>query len=100
MEQLLVKIWAEVLKIERIGVHDNFFDLGGHSLLATQVVSRVGGVFHVETPLRTLFEHPTIAALAVQVAAIQVKTLAQEEMTDLLAEVESLSDEEVQRLAS
>jgi acyl carrier protein len=100
MEQLLVKIWVEVLKVEKIGVHDNFFDLGGHSLLATQVTSRLGGAFHVEVPLRVLFEHPTIAGLAVQVAAIQVKTLAQEEMADLLSEVESLSDKEMQKLAN
>lgn len=99
MEQLLVKIWAEVLKIEKIGVHDNFFDLGGHSLLATQVMSRAGGAFHVEIPLRMLFEHPTIASLAVQIVEIQVKTVDQEEMADLISEVESLSDEEVQKLA-
>jgi amino acid adenylation domain-containing protein len=68
LEELLAEIWAEVLNIERVGIHDNFFDLGGHSLLATQVMSRVKEVFHVDAPLRSLFESPTVAELAVQIA--------------------------------
>ncbi len=63
-ETALAKIWAQVLRLERVGVHDNFFDLGGHSLLATQVISRVREAFQVEISLRSLFETPTIAAIA------------------------------------
>jgi amino acid adenylation domain-containing protein len=59
-EELLASIWGEVLRVERVGVRGNFFELGGHSLLATQLVSRVRGAFHVELPLRSLFESPTI----------------------------------------
>jgi acyl carrier protein len=62
-EEMLVEIWQEVLKVERIGIHDNFFDLGGHSLLATRVVSRVREEFHVEFKLMDLFKMPTIAEL-------------------------------------
>ena len=67
VEEILVGIWCEVLKIERIGINDSFFDLGGHSLLATRIMSRVQSVFQVELPLRTLFEWPTVVELAEQI---------------------------------
>jgi len=67
-EETVVAIWAEVLRRKpgQISVDDNFFDLGGHSLLATQVISRVRKALNIELPLRTLFESPTAATLAVQ----------------------------------
>jgi len=64
IEEVLVKIWGEVLGIKRVGIRDNFFELGGHSLLATQLVSRVRDAFAVELPLRRVFEAPTIAELS------------------------------------
>ncbi len=64
VEEMLVDIWHSLLKLDRIGIHDNFFHLGGHSLLATQVISRVNRAFQTDLPLRSLFESPTIAGLA------------------------------------
>ena len=63
-EELLAAIWIELLKVERIGIHDDFFDLGAHSLMAMRAVSKIRDVFGVDLPLATLLEAPTIAALA------------------------------------
>ncbi len=65
-EEAIADLWAEVLGLDRvdIGIHDDFFSLGGHSLLASKVISRVRNQFHVDIPLRPLFERPTISALA------------------------------------
>jgi amino acid adenylation domain-containing protein/non-ribosomal peptide synthase protein (TIGR01720 family) len=63
-EEMLADIWAKMLHLERVDVNENFFELGGHSLLGTQLVSRVHETFNVDLPLRTLFERPTVAALA------------------------------------
>ncbi|MGH3592768.1 MAG: condensation domain-containing protein, partial [Pseudonocardiaceae bacterium] len=68
-EEIVCGIWEEVLKRERVGVEENFFEIGGHSLLATQVVSRIRQVFRVELALRVMFEHPTVRGLAEQVQA-------------------------------
>jgi amino acid adenylation domain-containing protein len=69
VEEVLAGIWTEVLKLEKAGLRDNFFDLGGHSLLATQVISRVNHAFRTELPLRALFESPTVRGLAQRIEA-------------------------------
>ncbi len=63
-EQRVADILARILHLERVGIHDNFFDLGGHSLLAVQLISRLTDEFEVELPLQVLFEAPTVAQIA------------------------------------
>lgn len=63
-EKGLAAVWAELLKVENIGINDDFFDLGGHSLLAIKSVSRIRDVFEVDLQIRNLFERPTLAGLA------------------------------------
>ncbi|MEJ2161635.1 MAG: amino acid adenylation domain-containing protein, partial [Chromatiales bacterium] len=68
-EAIVARIWAEVLGLDRIGVHDDFFLSGGHSLLATRVVARLRDAFGAAIPLRDLFEAPTVAGLAETLAS-------------------------------
>ncbi len=97
-EAAIARIWAEVLRQERVGIHANFFELGGHSLLATVLISRVRAELRVELPLRSLFEAPTVAGLAADIARRQEK--AGSDQATLLQELEDLSEEEAQRLLS
>src|SRR5262249_48986218 len=63
-ETALANIWAEVLKVERVGRYDNFFELGGHSLLANGVVNRIRTMLGIQFSVRALFEAPTVSELA------------------------------------
>lgn len=72
IEAALIAVWTDLLDVEPIGVEDDFFDLGGHSLLVTRAMAGVRDRFGVELPVQTLFEAPTIAALAERIAAGRV----------------------------
>ena len=69
LERKVSYLWTHVLGRERIGVHESFFEIGGHSLRATQLVSRIRRELGVELPLRSIFEHPTIAQLTERIRA-------------------------------
>jgi acyl carrier protein len=82
VEEALAFIWADILGMEKVSIYDNFFELGGHSLLSTQLIARVRKTFEVNVPLRSLFEMPTIAELALVVEEIVIE------------EIERLDDDE------
>jgi acyl-coenzyme A synthetase/AMP-(fatty) acid ligase/acyl carrier protein len=73
VEELLAQIWSDVLKLDKVGIHDHFFELGGHSLLATQLISRIRDTFKIDLPLRSLFEAPTIYGLAQRIQELGEK---------------------------
>ena len=64
VEEFIAGLWAEVLNLPAVGIHDNFFHLGGHSLLGTQLIARMRQMFRIQLPLRSLFDAPTVAGLA------------------------------------
>ncbi|HEX8138450.1 MAG TPA: amino acid adenylation domain-containing protein, partial [Pyrinomonadaceae bacterium] len=68
IEEIVAGIWSELLGLSRVGSDANFFELGGHSLLAVQVISRLRHLFHLELPLRALFEEPTVSGLSRKIA--------------------------------
>jgi acyl carrier protein len=70
-ERGIASIWCELLSLDAVGVHDDFFDLGGHSLLAMRVQTRLQAVFGVRVPIRALFAAPTIGELARSVDALR-----------------------------
>ena len=69
LEELLVDVWQKVLKIDRIGIHDNFFELGGHSLSATRVIARLRNELDLDIPLLSIFEHPVIEEMTLDITA-------------------------------
>ena len=96
VEEKLARIWCDVLRLEKAGVHDNFFDLGGHSLLATQLVSRIRTTFGVQIPLSRFFEKPTIAEIGSDLQQAEGRPPSPAPMR--AGKVDDLSDEDVERL--
>lgn len=84
LEQDLANTWQELLGINQVGVNDNFFELGGHSLLATMVMSRLRKEFGVELSLRSFFESPTIAGLALSIAERVIAQQDEQSIVQLL----------------
>jgi FkbH-like protein len=99
LERRLAALWKELLRLEKIGIHDSFFDLGGHSLLAVQLLSRVRREFGVELSLEVVYSGEfTIAELAKAMELKEIERAGAEGYAALLKELEGLSDEEVRLL--
>ncbi|HYG63638.1 MAG TPA: acyltransferase domain-containing protein, partial [Thermoanaerobaculia bacterium] len=95
-EEYIARIWKDLLGVAQVGIHDNFLDLGGDSLLATRLVARMRDTFHLELPVRLFFEKSTVAELAEAVAALRQQE-QERETEELLAKVQSLSEEELEQ---
>jgi acyl carrier protein len=87
VERVLAALWAEVLRVERVGVHDHFFELGGHSLLIMRLAARVRDAFGVELSIRAVFAAPTLEAMAAEVER------------SIYAEIVEMSDARAEELA-
>jgi amino acid adenylation domain-containing protein/non-ribosomal peptide synthase protein (TIGR01720 family) len=98
VEEAVASIWAEVLGLDRVGVHDDFFELGGHSLLATKVISKTRYIFKIELPLQTLFERPTVENLSLAIIANEPKPGQAEKIALILKKVKGMSADERDRL--
>lgn len=77
VEKTIARIWSSMLGVKDVGIRENFFDLGGHSLLATQVISRMREALHVDLPLISLFESPTVEGLASLVEEVVLREIEQ-----------------------
>jgi len=90
IEKTITDIWTQVLKVEKIGIDEDFFDLGGHSLSAVQVTLQMQKKLNVSIPLQTFFDCPTIADLSSKVEAILFESTSGEDMEKLLNEIEGV----------
>src|SRR4029077_14445020 len=99
LEKQLAKMWATLLGLAAVGIHDNFFDLGGHSLLAVQLLSLVRQAFDVDLSLKVVYSGDfTVAELAKAVEVREIEDAGADHYAAVIAEIEKLSDEEVRAL--
>ena len=107
-EQVISDIWSQVLGLKQIGVNDNFFEFGGHSLLASQIITQIQNLFQVDISVNTFFQNLTIASLSLTVTQKQgekkthgthrIPRINQVNPEQILAQLDKLSDEEVDSL--
>ncbi len=97
IEEVVAGIWAEVLGLEKVGIHENFFALGGHSLLATQVMSRMRDSFHMEIPLQTLFQASTVAELSQMALSYETKLGQTEKIARVLKKINTMSNDDLKQ---
>jgi len=97
-EEALSDIWGEVLGLEEVGVGDSFLELGGDSLAAMRVIARVTDAFGVRPPLQELLAASTIEAMASLIVETQAASLQASELDDLLASLDSISEDEAAEL--
>jgi amino acid adenylation domain-containing protein len=97
VEKVLVKLWADTMGIEDVGIHDDFSELGVDSLLSAQIVSRVNDTFPLKRPLNTLLEAPTVAKLSKFIIEQETLPGQSEQVAHILLKIEDMSAEEISR---
>jgi FkbH-like protein len=99
LEKQLAKMWATLLGLNAVGIHENFFDLGGHSLLAVQLLSLVRQTFDIDLSLKVVYSGEfTVAELAKAIELREIEGAGAAQYAGILKELEALSDEEVRAL--
>jgi amino acid adenylation domain-containing protein len=94
-EEVLCRLWADALQIDQVGIYDDFFQRGGHSLLATQLLTQIQEALHVELPLRTLFEQPTVAEIAAVLRSDPAAADRVDRAAEVFLQVMALPDEDI-----
>jgi phthiocerol/phenolphthiocerol synthesis type-I polyketide synthase E len=95
IESKVIEILCELLGVEEIGIHDDFFALGGHSLMATQLLSRLRQSFNVEVPVDSFFDQPTVDELVKHIANFRKENGLEPQILQVLDEVEALGSEQL-----
>lgn len=98
VEEVVASMWASVLGVQQISLHDDFFALGGHSLKAARLIVRIRKTFHIDVPIRVLFEMPTIAMLAAYLVAHEAKPGQTEKIATIFQRIRNTSAAERQQL--
>jgi amino acid adenylation domain-containing protein/thioester reductase-like protein len=99
LEAQIAEIWSQVLRVEKVGIHHNFFTLGGHSLLMTQLISRMRDALGVELLIQEVFANPTVAELSVIVTQKLAEQVDDESLARSLAELNDLNQTSIINLA-
>ena len=97
-EERLATIWRELLKVERVGIYDNFYDLGGHSLLVPQLIWQIYEAFEVELSLRAIADALTIDELAQVILERQAEQEDSSKLNEMLEKLVQLSEDDVKNL--
>jgi natural product biosynthesis luciferase-like monooxygenase protein len=98
IEEVVAAIWEEILDIERVSIHDDFFHLGGHSLLAAKLISRLREVLKFELPLRTFFQQPSIAGISAAILEYPQEQARAQRVAQLLISVAQYPDHTVEAM--
>ncbi len=95
-EKELSQLWSEMLGLDQVGIHDDFFELGGNSLVATRIMSRVRRTFQLQLPIKTLFDAPTVAGMGMIIEQNQTNRASAEVIDRVLSEIEAMTEDEAQ----